>query len=89
MKLKNKKSKVGESVRHALITAGSKGLGRMVTEEFLKKGFSVTVNFRQDKRAVQSIKEQWSHAADRLQFIQGDITQPEDTENLVQEAINR
>jgi 3-oxoacyl-[acyl-carrier protein] reductase len=76
----------GENVRHALITAGSKGLGRMVTEGFLKKGCSVTVNYHQDEKAVQSIKEEWKATSDRIQFIKGDITRLQDIERIVQNA---
>jgi len=43
-------------VRHALITAGSKGLGKKVTEEFLQRGYSVTIKYRKDIEAVENLK---------------------------------
>ncbi|HZH58034.1 MAG TPA: SDR family oxidoreductase [Metabacillus sp.] len=70
-------------MRHALITAGSKGLGKKVTEEFLKKGFSVTVNYRKDVEAVNELRMNYSHLLDRILFVQGDVTQKEDLTNMI------
>ncbi|WP_226667041.1 SDR family oxidoreductase [Metabacillus litoralis] len=76
-------------MRHALITAGSKGLGKKVTEEFLKNGFSVTVNYHQDIQAVEELKHTYSHMLDRLLFVQGDVTKKEDLTKIIQLTIER
>ncbi|AGT33094.1 3-ketoacyl-ACP reductase [Geobacillus genomosp. 3] len=76
-------------VRHALITAGAKGLGRKVTELLLEKGYSVTVNYRSDEQAVHSLAEKHRSAADRLQFVKGDVTRKEDLTRLVDAAMER
>lgn len=72
-----------------MITAGSKGLGRKVTEALLEKGYSVTVNYRQDEDAVNEMKIQFSQYLDRMQFIKGDATRKEDMVRLVQQALTR
>lgn len=79
----------GKDVRHALITAGSKGLGRKVTEALLEKGYSVTVNYRQDEEAVSRLKEKWRSSLDRLQFVKGDVTKKEDLLRMVNAALER
>jgi 3-oxoacyl-[acyl-carrier protein] reductase len=76
-------------VRHAVVTAGSKGLGKKVTEQLLQKGCSVTVNFRSDLSRVNELKEEWKKYADRLQFVQGDVTQKEDIKNIFTQAMKR
>jgi 3-oxoacyl-[acyl-carrier protein] reductase len=76
-------------VRHALITAGAKGLGRKVTELLLEKGYSVTVNYRSDEAAVRSLQEKYAHLKDRLQFVCGDVTKKEDLSALVEAALQR
>lgn len=76
-------------MKHAIITAGSKGLGKKVTEAFLKGGCSVTVNYHSDLTRVTELKEEWSDYLDRLQFVQGDITKKADIESIVNEAMNR
>jgi 3-oxoacyl-[acyl-carrier protein] reductase len=76
-------------VRHALITAGAKGLGRKVTELLLERGYSVTVNYRSDEAAMQSLQEKYAHLKDRLQFVRGDVTKKDDLSALVEAALQR
>lgn len=76
-------------MRHALITAGSKGLGKKVTEEFLRKGFSVTINYRTDSSAIEELKETYSHILDRLFFVKGDVTKKEDLSNMIDLSFSR
>ncbi|GMN98356.1 SDR family oxidoreductase [Parageobacillus thermoglucosidasius] len=76
-------------MRHALITAGAKGLGRKVTELLLERGYSVTVNYRSDETAVQSLQQKYAHLDERLQFVRGDVTKKEDLFALVDAALDR
>lgn len=76
-------------VKHAIITAGSKGLGRKVTEHFLKKGCSVTVNYRSDLERVNMLKEEWKDYEDQLLFVQGDVTKKEDIVKIVEETLDK
>lgn len=80
---------VGDSMRHAVITAGSKGLGKKVTELFLQKGCSVTVNYRSDYTRINQLMKEWEPYKERLQFIQGDITKKEAIVNIVEQAMNK
>lgn len=81
---------VGERMmRHAVVTAGSKGIGKMVTEQFLKQGCSVTVNYRSDINRIKDLKKQWEPYRDRLQFIQGDVTKKKDIAYIVDQALDR
>lgn len=76
-------------MRHALITAGAKGLGRKVTELLLERGYSVTVNYRSDEAAVRSLQQKYAHLDERLQFVRGDVTKKEDLFALVDAALDR
>lgn len=73
--------------RHALITAGTKGIGRRVSEHFLEKGYSLTVNYRTHDDSVESLKHKWG--SEQLQLIQGDISESDTVERLVGEAYRR
>ncbi|WP_217448053.1 MULTISPECIES: SDR family oxidoreductase [unclassified Bacillus (in: firmicutes)] len=84
---RNKKEAI--FVRHALITAGTKGLGKKVTEKLLAEGYSVTVTYHSDMRAVETMKEKYKHLEERLQFVQADVTNKEDLHKIVEEAIGR
>ncbi|WP_096202689.1 SDR family oxidoreductase [Bacillus sp. FJAT-45350] len=76
-------------MRHAFITSGAKGLGLKVTDYFLENDYTVTVNFRSDKNAVERLKERWSNKVDRIHIVQGDITKKQDIVRMVQEAYER
>lgn len=76
-------------VRHALITAGTKGLGKQVTEKMLNKGYSVTVTYRSDKQAMEALQEQYKHIEERIQFVQADVTKQEDLHKVVEKAMKR
>lgn len=76
-------------MRHVLITGGSKGIGQMVTESFLKNGYSVTINYRSDEQAVAVLKEKWKNYSERVQFVKGDMTKKNDITHLFNQAMTR
>ncbi|MCJ7843129.1 SDR family oxidoreductase [Lederbergia sp. NSJ-179] len=76
-------------MRHAVITAGSKGIGRKVTERFLDRGCSVTVNYRSDIARVEQLQEEWKAYEDRVLFVQGDITKKNDIVRIVEQTMNQ
>ncbi|MFC7061530.1 SDR family oxidoreductase [Halobacillus seohaensis] len=76
-------------MRHAIITAGTKGLGRKVTEYFLEAGHSVTVTYLSDRSKVDELLETYSAIKDRIQVLQVDVTKLEDLSMLVTETIKR
>ena len=73
-------------MRHALVTAGSKGLGKKVCEHLLKEGFRVSVNYRSDETVVHELKKEWEQYRDQIVFLQGDVTKKSDIVQLVHEA---
>ncbi|MGG0237025.1 SDR family oxidoreductase [Bacillus rhizoplanae] len=76
-------------MRHALITAGTKGLGKQVTEKLLDKGYSVTVTYRSDVQAMETLQQQYKNLAHRMQFVQADVTKQEDLHKVVTKAMER
>ncbi len=74
-------------MRHAFITAGTKGLGVRVTEALLVKGYSVTITFKSDVEAVKTLQERWLEHADHMQFVRADITKKEDIHYAVDLAL--
>nr|WP_236561266.1 SDR family oxidoreductase [Pontibacillus sp. HMF3514] len=81
--------KGGRCMRHAIITAGTKGLGRKVTEEMLEAGYSVTVTYRQDQQKAEEIFQQLPSYSDRIQCVQADVTLVDDLPNIVNKAMER
>jgi 3-oxoacyl-[acyl-carrier protein] reductase len=76
-------------MKHALITAGTKGLGRVLTESFLHKGYSVTTTYNSDQEKALELIESNPEFKDRLQIIRVDVTNKHDIKSLVQQTIER
>ncbi len=55
----------------------------------LEKGFSVTVNYRQDEEAVACLKADYPGCHDRLQFVKGDVTRKEDLKRIADATLQR
>lgn len=75
---------VVNELRHAMITAGTKGLGLKVTESFLKSGYQVTVTYLNDRERAQTLQDKWG--TERLQIIRTDVTKRDDCKELVTRA---
>ncbi|MFY4774605.1 SDR family oxidoreductase [Metabacillus sp. RGM 3146] len=75
-------------MRHALLTAGTKGLGRKVAESFLENGYSVTLSYLSDEKAVEEMKHTYHDLAERLQFVRADVTNKKDLTNLAEQAFS-
>ncbi|WNF36050.1 SDR family oxidoreductase [Bacillaceae bacterium IKA-2] len=73
-------------MRHALITAGTKGLGKKVTEKLLKDGYNVTVSYRADKEVVERLTNEWQLYDGHFHFVQADVTNKLDLFSLVDQA---
>ncbi len=71
----------------AVITGGTRGIGRGIAEAYLAKGASVVVNGRSPEKGAQAVKEM--DAGDRVLFVAGDVTKQQDVENIVNSAIER
>lgn len=76
-------------LRHAVITAGTKGLGKKVTEQFLEMGCSVTVSYCSDVTRVSQLMTEWEPYLEQLQFVQGDVTKKEDIAHIIKQATGR
>jgi len=62
----------------ALVTGGTKGTGKAIVLEFLKKSVRVVTNYRKDQKAADAFREEFSdQAVDVLQADLGDQAQVE------------
>jgi len=71
----------------AVVTGGTRGIGRAIAEALLSKGASVVVNGRSPDKGAQAIAEM--DAGERAWFVAGDVTSQQDVENVVNTAIER
>ena len=64
----------------AVVTGGSRGIGRAIAECLLKKDFTVVVTARSETVETQEMKKQYG---DKFHFVSCDISDEESRKNLV------
>jgi 3-oxoacyl-[acyl-carrier protein] reductase len=81
------KDQLGLKDRVALVTGGSRGIGRAVVELFASYGAHVVVNYvRDESAATATVNLAQSHGVNAL-AIQADISQLDQAEQLLQQTV--
>jgi 3-hydroxybutyrate dehydrogenase len=75
------------SGRVAVITGGTRGIGRAIAEGFLADGANVVINGRDAAKGQRSVDE--INAGDRVHFVQGDAAIRADCDRLIDETVAR
>ncbi|WP_188206422.1 SDR family oxidoreductase [Alkalibacillus aidingensis] len=76
-------------MRHVFITAGTKGLGRKMTEYFLDNGYSVTATFRSDRQKAEALKQEFKEHQSHLHITYLDTLDIESINQAIDETIER
>src|SRR6476620_11452933 len=69
----------------ALVTGGTRGIGRGIAEAYLREGAMVAVNGRNKAKGEQALQE--FAAGDRAAFLQGDVMKQSDVEAIVDATV--
>ena len=73
----------------ALITGGSRGIGRAIAKELAHRGASVAVNFRSNQRAAEEVRREIQQVGSECELFQGDISDRQHARELVHDVIDR
>jgi 3-oxoacyl-[acyl-carrier protein] reductase len=71
----------------ALVTGGSRGIGRSICADLARQGAAVAINFNQSKKQAEDLRQQIEAAGGTAITVQADVRKPEDTERLAEETI--
>ncbi|MGA0170221.1 MAG: SDR family NAD(P)-dependent oxidoreductase, partial [Pseudomonadales bacterium] len=71
----------------AVITGGSRGIGRGIAEAFLNEGANVVINGRSPEKGSATLAE--LNVGERAHFVAGDVKVREDVERIIDEALSR
>ena len=68
----------------ALVTGGSRGIGRAISIALAQNGYSVAINFARNRDAAAEVKKQIIDNGGRAELFAGDISSSTDRTNLVE-----
>lgn len=73
----------------ALVTGGSRGIGRAICIALAQQGATVAVNYYQSRDQAEDVVRNIEATGGQAISVQGDVRQPQDAERIVQETVDR
>lgn len=74
--------------KSAIVTGGSRGIGRAISASFLQLGANVTIVFKSNLKDAESLSDELNEYKDQIQIVQGDISNEEDIKNIIEKSNN-
>jgi 3-oxoacyl-[acyl-carrier protein] reductase len=74
--------------RIAIVTGGSRGIGRGIALELAKRGATVVVNYQRNAEAAEEVAAQIMADGGKAQAVQADVSVEEDVNRLIKTAID-
>lgn len=74
-----------EMKRVALITGGSRGIGKEIAKKFDSNNYNLVINYVSDNTDLEGLKKEFENT--EVLFVKADVTNYESCENMVNEAI--
>lgn len=71
----------------ALITGGSRGIGKEIAKKFALNGYNLVINYVSENTDLNKLKENFKET--EVLFVKTDVTNYESCENMVKEAIEK
>lgn len=69
-----------------LITGASRGIGRVISQEFAKLKYNIVINYRNEE-TIKEVEEELKALGGNVVKVRGDISNIEDVEYIVKKAI--
>ncbi len=73
----------------ALVTGGSRGIGRAIAIELARRGANVAINYRSGVSYAEETAKQVSELGAECLLIQGDVASKEDAHHIVQAVLDK
>ncbi|GIW75171.1 MAG: 3-ketoacyl-ACP reductase [Phycisphaerae bacterium] len=71
----------------AIVTGGSRGIGRAIAVALGREGFDVVVNYARSAQSAEEVKAEIEKSGSRAHIVQADISVRQDRDRLVDETI--
>jgi NADP-dependent 3-hydroxy acid dehydrogenase YdfG len=73
----------------ALVTGASSGIGQAIAEELVQRGAHVALFARRENRLQELVQRLAGKGSDEPLIVPGDVSKPEDVQNLVNQTVQR
>jgi 3-oxoacyl-[acyl-carrier protein] reductase len=73
---------MSDTIKSAIVTGGSRGIGAAIAARLAQDGFAVTVNYAGNAKAAGEVVAAIEKAGGRAIAVQGDVSQPADVRAL-------
>jgi 3-oxoacyl-[acyl-carrier protein] reductase len=74
--------------RVALVTGGSRGIGRAISLRLAREGVAVAVNYRANEAAARAVVEEVAALGSQAAAVAGDVTEADTPERLVEATLD-
>lgn len=73
----------------ALITGGTKGIGRKIAEKLSQSEYDIILNYRSDEEAALEFEKELQSYGSEVLLVKGDVTSVEDCQNIVDKGLEK
>ena len=73
----------------ALVTGGSRGIGKEIALELAENGFDIAINYRSEQEVNPEVKQEIEKFNVRCELVKADVSNFEECENMVKEIIEK
>lgn len=71
----------------ALVTGGTRGIGKAIAEKFAKQNYDLIINYVSDKTDLDELKKHFSEFGAKVLFIKTDVTDFSSCEDMIKKSI--
>ena len=76
-----------EDKKLAIITGGTRGIGKAIAIKFAKNGYNLVLNYVSDRTNLEELENEFKEYNIEVLFIKTDVSNFEDCENMAKQAI--
>lgn len=78
-----------EEKKVAIITGGSRGIGKEIAKKFAKENYNLVINYVSEKTNTEELKKKFEAFGAEVLFIKTNVTSYEECEKMAKDAINQ
>lgn len=72
-----------------VVTGGSRGIGAQIVKTLANENYKVILNYNNSKEQAEKIQQELLERGNEIEIIKADVSKREETEKLIQFAINK